>query len=232
MFAREAEGLAALAATKTLRVPGVHLVGDNFLLLEDLQPAPRAADYWQQLGRGLAELHSHTHTTFGFAHDNYIGSTPQPNGWLADGCEFFAERRLSYQARLAHDAGRLAANEVTAIERIAARLSQLVPPQPASLLHGDLWAGNAISDAAGIPALIDPAAHFGWAEAELAMTALFGGFPSEFYAAYSEAHPLEPGWRERFDVYNLYHLLNHLNIFGSSYYAQVMAVVGRFGVSG
>ncbi|HRN51491.1 MAG TPA: fructosamine kinase family protein [Anaerolineales bacterium] len=229
MFTREAEGLAALAATNTLRVPTVHLAGDNFLLLEDLQPAPRAADYWQQFGRGLAELHSHTHTTFGFAHDNYIGSTPQPNGWLADGHEFFAERRLSYQARLAHSRSLLSAGEVAAIERIAARLPQLVPPQPASLQHGDLWAGNAISDAAGAPALIDPAAHFGWAEAELAMTALFGGFPPEFYAAYSEAHPLEPGWHERFDVYNLYHLLNHLNIFGSSYYAQVMEVVGRFG---
>src|SRR5690606_24376549 len=135
---------------------------------------------------------------FGFAHDNYIGSTPQPNGWLADGHVFFAEHRLAYQARLAHDAGRLAANEVAAIERIATRLPELVPLQPASQLHGDLWAGNAITDAAGAPALIDPAAHFGWAEAELAMTALFDGFPLEFYAAYSEAHPLEPGWRNRF----------------------------------
>lgn len=107
MFARETEGLVALAATKTLRVPGVHLAGDDFLLLEDLQPAPRAADYWQQLGRGLAALHSHTHAQFGFAHGNYIGSTPQPNGWLADGYAFFAERRLGYQARLAHAAGRL-----------------------------------------------------------------------------------------------------------------------------
>lgn len=228
MFAREAEGLAALAATASLRVPAVHLAGPDFLLLEDLQPATRAADYWTALGRGLARLHQHTSPEFGFAHDNYIGSTPQPNGWLADGYVFFAERRLGYQACLAHSRGLLTAAEVAAIERLAARLPQLVPPQPASLLHGDLWAGNAIADVHGAPALIDPAVYYGWAEAELAMTALFGGFPPEFYAAYVAERPLEPGWRERFGLYNLYHLLNHLNLFGRSYHAQVMEIVNSY----
>ncbi|UYN89766.1 MAG: fructosamine kinase family protein [Anaerolineales bacterium] len=228
MFAREAEGLAALAATQTLRVPEVHLVGEDLLLLEDLQPATRAADYWQQLGRGLAQLHQHTSPQFGFAHDNYIGSTPQPNGWMADGFAFFAVRRLGYQARLAHSHGLLDADEVAAIQRLAARLPQLVPAQPASLLHGDLWAGNAITDGAGAPALIDPAAHYGWAEAELGMTALFGGFPLEFYAAYEAERPLEPGWRQRLSLYNLYHLLNHLNLFGRSYHAQVIEVVKSY----
>ncbi|MBX3046067.1 MAG: fructosamine kinase family protein [Anaerolineales bacterium] len=228
MFAREAEGLAALAATASLRVPAVHLAGPDFLLLEDLQPAARAAGYWPALGRGLAKLHQHTSPEFGFAHDNYIGSTPQPNGWLADGYAFFAERRLGYQAHLAHSRGLLTADEVAAIQRLAARLPQLVPPQPASLLHGDLWAGNAIADAHGAPALIDPAVYYGWAEAELAMTALFGGFPPEFYAAYAAERPLEPGWRERFGLYNLYHLLNHLNLFGRSYHEQVMEIVDSY----
>jgi fructosamine-3-kinase len=229
LFAREAEGLEALAGTRTLRVPAVVLVDEGFLLLEDLQPAARTAGYWPQLGRGLAQLHAHTQAHFGFAHDNYIGLTPQPNGWLADGYVFFAERRLHHQAHLAHSHSLLSADQVAAVERLAARLPQLVPPQPASLLHGDLWAGNVLAGATGAPALIDPAAYFGWAEADLAMTALFGQFPGEFYSAYTEVRALEPGWRERFDVYNLYHLLNHLNLFGGGYYAQVMAVVERYG---
>lgn len=228
MFAREAEGLAALAATRTLRVPAVSLVGEGFLLIEDLQPAARVADYWQAFGRSLAQLHIYTNPEFGFAQDNYIGSTPQPNGWMADGYAFFAERRLTYQAHLAHSRDLLAAAETAAVERLAARLPQLVPAQPASLLHGDLWAGNAIADACGAPALIDPAAYYGWAEAELGMTALFGGFPPEFYAAYEEERPLEPGWRGRLELYNLYHLLNHLNLFGRSYHQQVMEIVRRY----
>src|SRR5690606_12476598 len=163
---------------------------EGFLLLEDLQPAARAADYWQQLGHGLAQLHQHTSTQFGFAYDNYIGSTPQPNGWMDDRYASFAERRLGYQAQLAHSHGMLGTVDATAIDRLAARLPQLAPRQPASLLHGDLWAGNAITDLHGAPALIDPAVYYGWAEAVLAMTLLFGGFAPEFYFAYNEARPL------------------------------------------
>lgn len=229
MFAREAEGLAALSAVCSgLRIPQVFLCGADFLLLEDLAPAEQAPDYWQTLGRQLAALHSQPHTHFGFEHDNYLGTTPQPNPWTADGYDFFAQHRLLYQARLAHEAGRLAAADVMAVERLAQRLPQLLPAQPAVLIHGDLWAGNAISAAQGQPALIDPAAHYGWAEAELGMTALFGGFPSAFYAAYAEAANLAPGWRERLPIYNLYHLLNHLNLFGSGYLAQVQSVLRRF----
>jgi fructosamine-3-kinase len=112
---------------------------------------------------------------------------------------------------------------------LAARLPQLVPQQPASLLHGDLWSGNAISDRHGAPAIIDPAVYYGWAEAELAMTALFGAFAESFYQAYQEMRPLESGWRERFDIYNLYHLLNHLNLFGESYLGEVRAILRRYG---
>lgn len=225
MFTREAEGLAALAAAGELRVPAVHLSGADFLLLEDLLAARRASDYWEAFGRGLARLHTHTSPQFGFAHDNYIGSTPQPNGWMDDGCAFFAERRLGYQARLARDGGLLSAAEAAAVERLAARLPQLVPAQPASLLHGDLWSGNAMTDAAGAPALIDPAVYYGWAEAELGMTLLFGGFPPQFYAAYEAEWPPTAGWRERVPLYNLYHLLNHLNLFGTGYYAQVAEIL-------
>ncbi|RME07342.1 MAG: ketosamine-3-kinase [Anaerolineae bacterium] len=225
MFAREAEGLAALARAGGPRVPRVYLVGRDFLLLEDLAPQGRRADFWELLGRQLAALHNCTAERFGFAHDNYIGSTPQPNPWTEDGYDFFAEHRLLYQARLGRERGLLSSTDLRRVERLCGRLRELVPPQPASLIHGDLWSGNVISDAEGNPALIDPAAHYGWAEAELAMTALFGGFPQAFYRAYAEARPLEAGYRRRFPVYNLYHLLNHLNLFGRGYLGQVQAVL-------
>ncbi len=228
MFARESEGLQALRTGDGPRVPQPFLWGVDFLLLEDLKPAPKVADFWERLGRELAALHRRTAPRFGFDHDNYIGSTQQPNPWTEDGYRFFAEHRLLFQARLARERGLLSRDEVARVERLAARLPDLVPPQPASLIHGDLWGGNVISDAHGFPALIDPAAHYGWAEAELAMTALFGGFPERFYRAYEEHRPLSSGYRERFPIYNLYHLLNHLNLFGGGYYGSVVEVLRRY----
>jgi fructosamine-3-kinase len=229
MFAQEADGLQALRTTDGPRVPAVYLHGPDFLLLEDLAPRQHSREYWDTLGRQLAALHNHTQAQFGFAHDNYIGSTTQLNGWTADGYAFFAERRLLFQARLALKNGYFSIQEMQGIDRLAGRLRELVPVQPASLLHGDLWSGNAITDGEGNPAIIDPAAHFGWAEAELGMTTLFGGFHPRFYQAYEEVRKLEPGWHERLDLYNLYHLLNHLNLFGEGYYSPVMAVIRRYG---
>jgi fructosamine-3-kinase len=228
MFTREAEGLDALRVPGGPRVPQPYLHGARFLLMEDLAPAPRRKDYWSTYGRQLAALHTSTNEQFGFAHDNYIGSTPQPNPRTADGYAFFAEQRLRFQARLARDKSLLNDADMTQIEGIADRLEELVPKQPASLLHGDLWSGNATTDSGGRPAIIDPAAHYGWAEADLAMTDLFGGFHPAFYAAYEEARPLAPGWRERFPIYNLYHLLNHLNLFGRGYYRQLKSILERF----
>ncbi|MCI0519561.1 MAG: fructosamine kinase family protein [Chloroflexi bacterium] len=230
MFAREAEGLQALAVADGPRVPRPLLAGGDFLLLEDLRPAPRRAGYWRDFGARLAALHAHTAPRFGFSHDNYIGSTPQPNGWLEDGYAFFAEQRLLFQAELARRNGLLGGEEVRQAERLAARLPELIPAQPASLLHGDLWGGNALSDEQGAPALIDPAAHYGWAEAELAMTLLFGGFSEDFYSVYQEARPLEAGFRQRVPIYNLYHLLNHLNLFGGGYWGEVVSILKRFQV--
>ena len=228
MFAREAEGLHALTVPDGPRVPRVYLHGADFILLEDLAPAPRTRGYWPDFGRKLAALHNHTADRFGFGHDNYIGSTPQINTWTADGYEFFAEHRLRYQGMLAHRRGLLFAADLRAIDRLIARLPDLIPAQPPSLLHGDLWSGNAITDSEGAPAIIDPAAHYGWAEAELAMTALFGAFPAAFYRAYEEVHPLEPGYPARYPIYNLYHLLNHLNIFGRGYLGQVQSILHRY----
>lgn len=184
MFVREAEGLAALRIAGAIRVPDVHLTGEDFILLEDLAPAPRAADYWETLGRQLARQHQYISQQFGFDHDNYLGSTPQPNPRMTDGHEFFAEHRLGFQVRLARDNDMLSRGELLEFDELIDKLADLIPEPPASLIHGDLWSGNAISDAAGQPALIDPAAHYGWAEAELGMTALFGGFGQAFFAAY------------------------------------------------
>jgi fructosamine-3-kinase len=228
MFAREAQGLTALRVADGPTVPRVYLHGPNFILLEDLNPAPHEQDYWSAFGQQLAVLHQHTNPHFGFEHDNYIGSTKQPNPWMADGHAFFAEQRLFFQAQMAQKSGLIGKNEMRAIEKITNQLEMLVPKQPASLLHGDLWSGNAITDSSGAPAIIDPAVYYGWAEAELAMTALFGAFPAAFYRAYEEIHPLEADYHDRFPIYNLYHLLNHLNIFGRGYLGQVQAILRRF----
>jgi fructosamine-3-kinase len=150
------------------------------------------------------------------------------NAWTSDGHEFFSVQRLIFQADLAERGGYLEKHDREGVEKVIQKLPDLVPMQPASLLHGDLWSGNAIVDSDGNPAMIDPATHYGWAEAELGMTALFGGFPREFYLAYNEERPLASGWRERLSIYNLYHLLNHVNLFGFGYLGQVRAIIQRF----
>lgn len=227
MFECEAKGLTALAVHDGPRIPLPYVWGNTFLLLEDLNPSRRKHDFWISFGQELARLHNHTNLRFGFDHDNYIGRTPQRNNWTEDGYEFFALHRLTFQADLAFRGGYLEKKDMVQLEKVARSLSTLVPEQPASLIHGDLWSGNAIADARGTPAMIDPAVHFGWAEAELGMTALFGGFPQTFYDAYTRERPLPSGWKERLPIYNLYHLLNHVNLFGRGYLGQVRAILKR-----
>ncbi len=228
LFACEVEGLNALKQEDGPRIPRPYLHGASFLLMEDLKPAAPRPDYWPEFGRRLAALHNHTHSHFGFHQDNYLGSTPQPNPWTEDGYEFFGEHRILFQARLAVQRGLLGREDARLAEKVAKRLPELVPPQPPSLIHGDLWSGNAITGPHGEPALIDPAVHYGWAEAELAMTTLFGSFPPAFYQAYEEVRPLAPGYARRYPIYNLYHLLNHLNLFGSGYLRQVQGILRHF----
>ncbi|MBN2043434.1 MAG: fructosamine kinase family protein [Anaerolineales bacterium] len=229
MFACEADGLRALAkAEGGPRVPDVYLHGPDFILIEDLAPAPRSKTYWTDLGRQMASLHHYTAEKFGFEADNYIGSTPQPNPWTVEGYQFYARHRFGFQAEMAAQRGLLSHQELTLVSDLAARLPSLVPAQPASLMHGDLWNGNQITDAGGNPAIIDPAAYYGWAEADLAMMILFGSPGRGFWEAYNEVRPLEPGYQERFGLYNLYHLLNHLNLFGRSYHGQVVSALLRY----
>lgn len=227
-FAAEARGLRALAAAGGLRTPQVYAQGPDWLLLEDLGEGTPQPAYAARAGHGLARQHAARGPGFGFGAPGWIGDSPQDNGWDRDGHRFFAQRRLLPQARIAHARGRLTSAEVAAIERVCARLPAWLPAAGPVLLHGDLWAGNLHCAAGGEPALIDAgAAHYGWAEADLAMLVLFGE-PPPLFAAYAEQAPLAPDWRERAPLYNLYHLLNHLNLFGGGYRDGVAAVLRRF----
>lgn len=193
MFACEAEGRRALAVKEGPRVPAVFGCGDDWILIEYFSAAPKSDDYWESLGIGLARLHMVTSERFGFTHDNYIGSTLQTNPWTTDGHTFFSEHRLRFQGYLAHSREMLSNQEMKMLERVIDRLPQLIMTQPASLSHGDLWGGNVITGPGGEPVLIDPAAHYGCAEAELAMTILFGRFDRAAYDVYRSVSPIDPG---------------------------------------
>ena len=232
MLQAEAAGLDILRRTDALRIPQVLGLGRtedrSWLLMEYLEAGRRREDFWQTLGQGLALLHGHTAPRFGADEDNYIGSLSQPNGWRTDGLEFWAERRLLYQGGEALMAGRLPLPLFKQLEALCGRLPDLLPHERPALLHGDLWTGNLITDPDGAPALIDPAVYYGLREAELAFTQLFGGFDDAFYQSYQEAFPLEPGFADRRDLYNLYPLLVHLNLFGSGYLSGIERTLARY----
>ena len=227
-FRIEAQSLVALANTNGPRVPQVYHAEDKYIILEYIEAKNKAVNYWESFGRELAQMHNTCHDTFGFSENTYCGSTEQINDWHTDGHVFFVEHRLLHLARLNQDNGKLRASQIHNIESLCKKLDDLIPTQAASLIHGDLWSGNAHTDEAGQAVLIDPAVYYGWAEADLAMTTMFGSFPDVFYDAYIEARPLAQGWRERFPLYNLYHYLNHLHLFGASYLGEVLAISKRF----
>lgn len=229
LFQVEARGLALMAATRSVRVPAVYAAAEAvpgcpaFILQEYLQDETGRPDQ-AALGEALAAMHRQgSAAAYGLDHHNYIGATPQVNTWETSWPVFFAQHRLRPQLELAARQGRLPGARRARLETLIQRLPELlagVERRPA-LLHGDLWGGNVIPGPGGVPALIDPAVYYGDREAELAFTQLFGGFSNRFYQAYQSAWPLDPGFSARRDLYNLYHLLNHLNLFGEGYGAQV-----------
>ncbi len=227
----EAAGLAQLAAAGVLRVPRVFALGQAdaqaLLALEWLERVPADADSERRLGAGLAQLHAVTGAHFGWKRDNYIGATPQRNGASDDWAVFFREQRLRPQVTLLRGQGfaALSAGLEPLLERVA-RLLAGHHPTPA-LLHGDLWAGNWLTLAGAEPVVYDPAVYFGDRETDLAMTRLFGGFGPAFYRAYEAAAPLPPGAALRADLYNLYHVLNHANLFAGGYLQQAQALSER-----
>ena len=230
MLAAEVQALRAIAQTGAIRVPQVYASGHDedgaFLAIEwlDIVDGGRG----ESLGRGLAKLHQATAPRFGWHRDNTIGTTLQLNAWSADWTAFFRDRRLAPQLELAgrNDCcGRL---RIEGDKLLAAVPRILDGHRPAaSLLHGDLWAGNAGQLSDGTPLVYDPASYYGDREADLAMTELFGGFSPAFYRAYEEANPLPPGHAVRRTLYNLYHVLNHLNLFGASYQPKAESMVAE-----
>jgi protein-ribulosamine 3-kinase len=228
----EAVGLQALADARAVGVPRMRARGRAgtaaFLALEWIESRPAGAAAERRLGERLAAQHQVTAAEFGFGCDNFIGRTPQPNGWLGDWAEFFRERRLRPQLLLAAGsgfAGLLEEPGARLLESVAALLGGH-RPRP-SLLHGDLWAGNWLADTRDEPQIFDPAVYYGDREADLAMTRLFGGFGRAFYDAYQSAAPLPAGHAVRAELYNLYHVLNHANLFGGGYARQARASIDR-----
>jgi fructosamine-3-kinase len=229
MFAAEAEGLDELRASNTLRVPRPVCTGSAdgacYIVMEYLPAGRGTQGSWAEAGQRLAAMHRVTAPRFGWLRDNTIGATPQPNDPMGDWVSFWREQRLGFQLRLAARKGcgsRLQSQGEKLLERFAVLIDHA--PQP-SLLHGDLWGGNFGFTADGEPMIYDPAVYYGDREADMAMTELFGGFPAEFYAAYRDSWPLDDGYRVRKRLYNLYHLLNHLNLFGGGYQGQALSTI-------
>ena len=227
MFEAEALGLREMSDTKTIRVPKPicwgTADGSCYIVMEYLPLGNSSRDSWYQMGQDLAAMHQVTSDRgFGWQRDNTIGDTPQKNPWTPDWVEFFVEHRLRYQFQLANRRGNLRCQE----ELMAAVPSLLAghTPEP-SLVHGDLWSGNASVTADGTPVILDPATYYGDREVDIAMSELFGRFPQPFYDGYNDTYALEQGYETRKILYNLYHIINHFNLFGGGYSSQAQRMI-------
>ena len=230
MFEAEAAGLADIASTKTVRVPQPVCTGvienSSFLVLEYIPLKEAGSASQHELGARLAAMHQSRHRQYGWKQNNTIGITPQQNDWTENWLIFWRDHRLGFQLDLAARHGapgallRKGEHLMSGLERFFSGYQ----PKP-SLLHGDLWGGNWAADMQGHPVVFDPAVYYGDREADLAMTELFGGFSDGFYAAYQEAYPLDAGYARRKTLYNLYHILNHFNLFGGGYAAQAERMI-------
>jgi fructosamine-3-kinase len=232
MFEAEAAGLQEIHESRTLRVPVPVCWGNNsstaWLVLEYLEIGRGSRSSAAALGSGLAAMHQVSSREFGWTRNNTIGSTQQINERSTDWIEFWRKYRIGYQLQLARAngySGRLQSQGERLIEQLDAFFPGTQPA--ASLLHGDLWSGNYSFDDTGEPVVFDPAVYYGDRETDIAMTELFGGFPDAFYTAYRDAYPLDPGYTTRKTLYNLYHILNHLNLFGSGYLSQAEQMIGQ-----
>jgi fructosamine-3-kinase len=228
MFVAEALGLKQMLATKTIRVPKPLCwgVADNssYIVMEYLELGSNNSQSWEEMGCQLAAMHQVGGASqFGWEINNTIGSTPQINTWTSNWADFFAEHRIGYQLKLAKRKGGSFPDRDLVVEAVREKLSDR-NPQP-SLVHGDLWSGNAACTRQGEPLIFDPAAYYGDREVDLAMTELFGAFSSAFYRGYNQTWELEEGYQQRKHIYNLYHILNHFNLFGGGYESQANKMI-------
>lgn len=231
MFETEEKGLQFLLDTQTLRLPKPVLTSEvddwQYILMEFIDQGTRGNRPWEILGEQLALLHRHTHSKFGLDHDNYIGALSQKNSLRESWIDFFIECRLDPQLQLLRNRNKVDANFVTSMESLYPKLGDLLPAESPALLHGDLWSGNVIIGESG-PFVIDPAVYYGHREIEVSFTKLFGGFESSFYEAYAHHFPLLPGFDQRIDLYNLYPLLVHANLFGQSYMSRISSILEKY----
>lgn len=232
MFASEAMGLQLIKDAKVIHTPEVYIAGAAekfmYLILEFIESTFPKKDYWRNFGNSLAALHQKSNEQYGLSFNNFIGSLPQSNKVNPDWLDLFIQERLMPQVKLAMDSGKINQKIVRVFENLFTKLSDLLVLEKPSLLHGDLWSGNVMINSTGDATLIDPAVYYGNREVELAFTQLFGGFNEEFYQSYKEVFPLEAGYEERFDLYNLYPLMVHVNLFGGGYLDSVIRVLRRF----
>lgn len=232
MFEFESRGLNLLRDTKVIDIPEVIGFGEEadnqFLILSFILENTPSKHYWAKLGRQLAKLHRTTSNFYGLDHNNYIGSLQQSNQQDESWVNFFIEHRLKVQVKLAADSGFFESAWLRRFETFYVMLFALIPEERPSLLHGDLWSGNVMINEKGDPCLVDPAVYYGHREADLAMTKLFEVFNRGFYDAYEEEFPLLTGHSDRVDIYNLYPLLVHLNLFGPAYLSRIKAILGNF----
>jgi protein-ribulosamine 3-kinase len=235
MFESEAQGLEELRKAAAVSVPEVIAKDTDFLLLEWIEEGKVNTDSsMEKLGFQFAELHRFRGKKFGYLQNNILGDSPQINIPSSTGSEnwvtFYAENRLNFQAELAEKNGYATPEMRFLLDLLIMKIPDLLSgtEEKPSLLHGDLWCGNYLVDVSGKPWLIDPAVYYGHREADLAMTSLFGGFSETFYSAYKSAFPLSPDYAVREPLYQLYHLLNHLNLFGTGYYQQVLSILKRY----
>lgn len=232
MFLREAEGLSELRehARGALAIPEVYFSKEvdtlpGMILMEYLSPGS-TANQDDKLGHGLAELHQYVGNKFGFHHNNYCGSTPQKNDWTDNWIDFFSNNRLLFLLKLIGHG--YSSSEYNVFDRLIRRLPDLLlSGSKPSMIHGDLWSGNYLYTTQG-PSIIDPAAYYADREMELSMMQMFGGFSHKTWSAYQEAFPLEYGWEDRTQIYQLYHILNHYYLFGGHYGSQALAVARRY----
>lgn len=230
MFTAEAIGLKQMYATQTITVPLPICWGtvenSSYIVLQWLDLASGSNADWQIMGRELASMHREgIEKRFGFEVNNTIGSTPQINSWMDNWADFFAEQRIGYQLKLAKRNGGSFPDLSRVVEAVRTRLADR-QPEP-SILHGDLWSGNAAIAANGSPVIFDPATYYGDRETDIAMTELFSGFPGTFYQGYNEAWQLDSGYQKRKSIYNLYHVLNHFNLFGGGYGNQANRIMQK-----